>query len=669
MKKSLITTAVVFGLIGAITLTSAPLFAGAQSVYYAGYNARPYWNTLPNLSVVQGQSVSASLVAIDENGDQLTYTLVQAPQGAAFNPATRTFNFTPNYTQLGSFPVSISATDGKSTPAVGTFYVNVTTDYGRYVYGGGDYDSYYNQAPYFSATTSLYRISSGSTLTFKVLAIDPENQTIRYSVAQLPAGASFDNDTREFKWTPVRGDRGTYTLNFYASDTMSKSLPFSVTIVVDGGVVNANPVNANPGSAYAYYPNYTGTTGTVYGTSYASTGAPYFTTTASAVANAGTTYTYDAEAFDASGQRVTYALTNAPVGASIDANTGFVTWYVPSNAANGQIVSFTVTAMNAYGTMPATQTFTVAVQGGTPKVTTVSAPATQVIRYVETAPVSSVTTNVAYTGEYYSANNRVVTVSAGRVVPPTNYRYAANIYDASYAANAYGAVTVLPASAVSIDTFNISVRVNADRETIVAWDTNKPTRGEVVFGYASQSRGSDLDRTILNYDFTTGELAKTGTRHEANLGRLSLDRTYYLRVVSRADNQTNISREIVFIPMTTEDGRIIVEQREGAASAAGSLSNFLVSGGFLFLLLVVLGLIIYLIILNRRPVVYARHDGSLHASTLHEPELHIAHHDASAKHAAPVHSASLADHGFHQENGNGHGNGASHTNATHGTHH
>jgi hypothetical protein len=326
--------------------------------------------------------------------------------------------------------------------------------------------------------------------------------------------------------------------------------------------------------------------------------------------------------------------------------------------------------MNAYGTVPATQTFVVTVQGGTPKVTTVSTPAKQVVRYVETAPVSTIATNVSYVGEYYPTNGRVVTVSAGRVVPPTNYRYAANIYDSSYAANAYGAVAVLPASSVSIDTFNISVRVNTSKEMIVSWDTNKPTRGEVVFGYASQSRGSDLDRTILNYDFTTGELSKVGTRHEANLGRLSLDRTYYLRVVSRADNQTSISREIVFIPMASDDGRILIDQRDGAASATSSLGNFLVSGGFLFfLLLIVLGLIVYLIVISRRPYAYGVGGGSAH--NLHEPELHIAHHDAPAAHATSAPRATLADHGFHQENGNGNGNGhgTNHAGGSHGAHH
>jgi hypothetical protein len=161
--------------------------------------------------------------------------------------------------------------------------------------------------------------------------------------------------------------------------------------------------------------------------------------------------------------------------------------------------------------------------------------------------------------------------------------------------------------------------VSAAKEMIVSWDTNKPTTGEVVFGYSSQTRGADLDRTILNYDFTTGQVGGSATRHEANLGKLSTNQTYYLRVISRADNQTDISREIVFIPMATSGGSIVIEQSEGAASAADSLGAFLVSGGFLsFLLLVIIGLIIYLIVLGRR----SSGDGEGHP---HAPE-HLVFH-------------------------------------------
>ncbi len=617
MKKSIRTSLVVGSLVLLTVITSAPALVGAQAYYNygTGYNARPYWNTVANMSVVQGQSLSASVQAIDENGDPLTYTLIQAPQGASFNSPSHLFTFTPNFNQLGSFPVTISATDGKSQPVNVTFYVNVSTDYGHSVYGGGDSYGYYNQAPYFTNTNSYYVASSGSTLNFYVTAIDPEGQLIRYSASGLPAGASFNNENHQFTWTPISGQRGTYALTFYATDGNATSVPLNVSIVVDGGSANYYANNNQ------YYPNNQVVTQYSTNTYGYNTNANYYSgngciaSTPATYAIAGQTYIYAARACNANGYSTMYQLLVAPTGAMVDSQSGLVSWSVPANAVN-QDYQFVLSARTNYSSEPVLQKFAVTVSGGTPVVTTVNNPVRNVVRYIQTpaaAPVAPAPTPVVY---YPTAiNGQTVNVTAGRVVPPTNYQY--------YGATAYGAMAPMPATAVDISTFNIAVRVSTDRQMIVTWDTNKPTRGEVVFGYSSQSRGPDLDRTILNYDFTTGQLSSLDTRHEANLGMLDLNRTYYLRVISRADNQTDISREIIFIPMTTQEGKIIVNQSEGAASASAALGNFLTSGGFLFfLLLIVIGLIVYLIMISRRPVTSR---GVSEISLHDEPEIQFHH--------------------------------------------
>lgn len=591
-----------------------PAGVGAQMAYYSGYNARPYFDRLSNQTVVQGQSLSASISAIDENGDPLTYAIIQAPQGAALNVITHVFNFTPSYNQLGSFPVTLSVTDGKSQPAFGTFYVNVTTDLGHYVYGGGDAYGYYNQAPYFSTTNSYYVASSGSNLNFMVTAIDPEGQTVLYSVQGLPAGASFDSNSRKFSWTPSYGQRGTYTLTFSATDGISTSSPFTVSVVVDGGVSNSTYGNNQPIALPSY------NSANVYGYPYgmnSSVGQTYFTNSPSTVAVAGQLYSYSAQVFSPNGRQVTYQLTNAPTGAYINATTGYLTWAVPAATVNNQSIPFTITATDGYSTV-ATQNFALLVQGGSPEVATITNPAKNVVRYVRvpaaTTPAAAApTTNVAsYYPTAYTGQG-MITVNTGRVVQPQNY--------SAYGASAYGTVN-LPLQAVDINAFNIAVRVNSNKEMLVSWDTNKPTKAEVVFGYSSQSRGQDLDRTILNYDFTTGEINDLSTRHEANLGALDLNRGYYLRVISRVDGQTDISREIVFVPMTTQGGQITINQTNGAASAFGVMGSFLTGGGFLFfMLLVVIGLIVYLIILNRRPT-------NLAEASNDEIQLRLNHDDA-----------------------------------------
>jgi hypothetical protein len=274
-----------------------------------------------------------------------------------------------------------------------------------------------------------------------------------------------------------------------------------VSIVVDGGAVvyggassyyPSQPAYATPVSNYQY--SYVGSYQNINANTCQGSTAP-------TTAIAGQTYVYLAHACGAQGLGFTYTLAVAPNGANINAQTGLVTWNVPSNAVN-QSYQFLILATNGYNATPMRESFSVYVTGGTPTINTVTTRPTTVVRYIETP--TSYTTAPAY------ANQTVVSVNAGRVVPPTNYQY--------YGGSAYGAM--LPAANVSISTFNIAVRATTNNEMAVSWDTNKPTSGEVVFGYSSQSRGPDLDRTILNYDFTTGEIGGSNTRHEASLGKL-----------------------------------------------------------------------------------------------------------------------------------------------------
>ena len=630
MNKKIITISVVFALVAMIAITLLPIGATAQMYYsynqtaYSGYNAAPRWEKVSSLTIVQGQTGSTVAIATDDNGDALIYDSVQLPAGAAFNPTNHVFSMTPSFTQLGSFPVTLSVTDGKSDPVYVTFYVNVSTDYGHYVYGGGSSYNYFNQAPYFSVTNSHYDVNSGNNLRFTVTAIDPEGAEVRYQISNLPAGASFDAPSHTFGWTPERGQRGTYTLNFYATDGQLTSSPLSVLVVVDGGSAIALPsiqqpiynynydnnyTNTTPNTTYNYYPyggNYANTTPTTAYNYYPYGGSrPYFVSTPVTTAIANRTYTYQARAMDSNGAAIRYTLTYGPEGAYMNPTTGLLAWTPPANITGSEPVQFTITATDGQ-TLPVTQNFSVAVSGGQPTVKTVyTQPKTTTVKYVM-APAQTVPTqNVA---AYYPNQNNVY-VTTGRVVTPINYQYSGAVGGNGnavttgnyYSASAYGAFAPLPAPAVSIDVFNVAVRVSQNHEMLVSWDTNKPTSGEVVFGYASQSRGDDLNRTILNYDFTTGEQGQNATRHEISLGKLNLNQTYYLRTISRADNQTEISREIVFIPMTNIDGQIIIDQRDGVAFAAGTLGSFLISGGFLFfLILVIIGLIIYLIVINRR---------------------------------------------------------------------
>ncbi|WP_367343961.1 putative Ig domain-containing protein [Methanomethylovorans sp.] len=55
-------------------------------------------------------------------------------------------------------------------------------------------------------------------LAFDIPAYDADGDTLIYSSAALPSGASLDSQTGAFTWTPLRGQAGSYTIDFSVSD-------------------------------------------------------------------------------------------------------------------------------------------------------------------------------------------------------------------------------------------------------------------------------------------------------------------------------------------------------------------------------------------------------------------------------------------------------------------
>jgi len=79
-------------------------------------NRAPVLTSIGNKSVNEGSLLQFTLSATDADGDTLTYSAVNLPSGATFNPTTRTFSWTPNYVQSGTYnTVTFRVTDGAVT--------------------------------------------------------------------------------------------------------------------------------------------------------------------------------------------------------------------------------------------------------------------------------------------------------------------------------------------------------------------------------------------------------------------------------------------------------------------------------------------------------------------------------------------------------------------------
>lgn len=63
-------------------------------------------------TVDENRNLTFGVEATDPDGDPVTYSASGLPAGASFDPATRQFTWTPDYTQAGEYTVTFTASDG-----------------------------------------------------------------------------------------------------------------------------------------------------------------------------------------------------------------------------------------------------------------------------------------------------------------------------------------------------------------------------------------------------------------------------------------------------------------------------------------------------------------------------------------------------------------------------
>ncbi|MFH1450491.1 MAG: PKD domain-containing protein, partial [archaeon] len=170
-------------------------------------NTAPVFNALGNQNIDEGQQLQFAVLATDiDANDVLTYSAAGLPVGAVFNPATRTFTWTPDFTQEGIYQITFTANDGNG--GIANLIIQITVDN-------------VNQAPSFQAIGNK-DVDEGQLLEFTVTATDADNDVLQLSAANLPAGSKFsDNEdgTGKFTWTPDFTQAGDYKgITFTAND-------------------------------------------------------------------------------------------------------------------------------------------------------------------------------------------------------------------------------------------------------------------------------------------------------------------------------------------------------------------------------------------------------------------------------------------------------------------
>ncbi len=270
-------------------------------------NRAPVLDAVGNKSVDETNELSVQLSATDPDGDAVTYTIAGAPAGSTFDTNTGLFTFTPTYDQSGNYNVTFGTTDGTlSTSEEVTISVG-NVDRPSVLDAIGDKET-----------------SENSNLTFAISATDPDGDAVTYTATNLPAGATLNEVTGVFSWTPTFDQAGNYSEIEFTATSGDALLTDSETISIS--VSNTNR-------------------------------APALDAVGNKSIDEGGSLSVQLSATDPDGDAVSYTLNSTPAGATFNPETGLFTW-TPTNDQSG---NYDVTFETTDGTLSDSEEITISV--------------------------------------------------------------------------------------------------------------------------------------------------------------------------------------------------------------------------------------------------------------------------------------------------------------------
>jgi len=237
----------------------------------------------------------------DEDDDRLSVSAGRAetlPQNGTLDlNADGSFTYTPKPDFYGRDQFTYKANDGQADSAVVTVTITVNP---------------VNDAPTLSLSQTTATIDELTQLSLTALAndIDTPAASLRFSLSEAPAGATIDPISGAFRWTPSEAQGpGNFTFRVQVSDGSATA---SQTVNVTVREVNVAPLISNVPAA--------------------------------ATIDELAAYSFTASGLDADipNQALTFSLSGAPAGATIDPVSGVFSWTPTEAQGNGSTYRFTV---------------------------------------------------------------------------------------------------------------------------------------------------------------------------------------------------------------------------------------------------------------------------------------------------------------------------------------
>ncbi len=263
-------------------------------------NQAPVLAAIGDQTVDEGSTLAFTLPGSDPDGDALTYSSPNLPNGATLIDAD--FSWTPDFAQAGAHSVTFEVSDGNLT-ANETITIAVAN---------------INQAPVLTAIGDK-GINENATLAFTLSGSDPDGDALTYSSPDLPTGAVLDGV--DFSWTPDYDQAGPYDVTFEVTDGV---LTANETITITVNDVNRAPVLSSIGDQ---------------------------------TVNEGATLTFALSGSDPDGDALIYSSPDLPTGATLD---GVSFSWTPDYDQSG---TYNVTFEVSDGDLTANEIITITVYG------------------------------------------------------------------------------------------------------------------------------------------------------------------------------------------------------------------------------------------------------------------------------------------------------------------
>ena len=251
-------------------------------------NHAPALDPISDQTVVVGDTLQIDAEAADpDSGDVLTFSFDLAPGGMSLDPDTGVISWTPTEDDVGVHDVTVRVTDLGGLFDTGSFQVTVALE----------------PSPPTLDPISDQSLRVGEILTLTAHASDPDlpGDKLAFSLVEHPVGCTIDRELGNLLWLPGAGQAGTHPVTVKVTDSfgLSDQTSFEVDVRSPGGPPVLDPI------------------------------ADQFT-----VEGVPLTLTATATDPDLPSDTLSFSLPLAPSGASINPETGELSW-TPSGAQVG----------------------------------------------------------------------------------------------------------------------------------------------------------------------------------------------------------------------------------------------------------------------------------------------------------------------------------------------